>query len=454
MQRATKKEFRAYGIYNLTMTLAIMVEMSYFTIFLTDNIGLSAALAGTCLVVARIVDFIAGIVSGGVIQSQAAKGRMNSFWMSLTKFTLIVGVILSFTNTSSLAIPVRFVIAAIAYILVNCSMDFVQPAMFGAIGDICGPIMEDRQKMAIMGTQALLIAQFFCSLTAINIINWLTPYVGQSNGYLIVATVYAIPFFFAASNMKKVLAPYEAKKKVAAGGPKVGLGEMIKGVASNSQLLVFVLAYSIFIMGFYVLMTVMAYYFLYVAGSLALMSVAMSVSVVVSFLASLAAPKVAGKVGKKMTFVIGCVIAALGFIIIGFSKSSTTMFIVGNSVFNFGYFLFFGFAANFAQDVGEYGLWKTGKDNRALALGILNMPMKIGMIVGGAIGSFGLASIGYVAGMKITPEFLSKFMVLTGYVPAALIIVSAIIILFGYKISDADAAKYAKENAEKIAASH
>ena len=65
------------------------------------------------------------------------------------------------------------------------------------------------------------------------------------------------------------------------------------------------------------------------------------------------------------------------------------------------------------------------------------------------IGGYGLAIIGYEAGMTITPELIRGFMFIIGAIPAILCVLAAVILGLGYKITDADAIKYATANAEK-----
>ena len=77
--------------------------------------------------------------------------------------------------------------------------------------------------------------------------------------------------------------------------------------------------------------------------------------------------------------------------------------------------------------------------------------MKIGMTLGGAIANFGLAFIGYQAGMTVDGAFQNKFMFLLAILPAILVLIGAVIMQAGYKITDEDAARYAAANAAKYA---
>jgi hypothetical protein len=54
--------------------------------------------------------------------------------------------------------------------------------------------------------------------------------------------------------------------------------------------------------------------------------------------------------------------------------------------------------------------------------------------------------------MAPSPEFATKFMYLFGGLPGALALVGGLVILFAYKLTDADCEKYARENEAKTKA--
>ncbi|MGI6659670.1 MAG: MFS transporter [Dethiobacteraceae bacterium] len=95
---------------------------------------------------------------------------------------------------------------------------------------------------------------------------------------------------------------------------------------------------------------------------------------------------------------------------------------------------------------------KQVSDNRTVAMAMNNIPIKIGFALGGAVGTFGLALIGYQPGMTATPEFIRSFMWIFGGIPAVCYFLASMVLFFGYKITDEDAAMYARENAARLAA--
>ncbi|WKY46191.1 MFS transporter [Eubacteriaceae bacterium ES2] len=124
---------------------------------------------------------------------------------------------------------------------------------------------------------------------------------------------------------------------------------------------------------------------------------------------------------------------------------------VGISVINvMAIYLFNSFGVNYMLDTGEYGFYKTKKDNRAVAMSMFNLPIKIGLTLGGAIAGFGLAWAGYEVGVDLGPDFINKFMILLGIAPGAIALLGSVVMFFSYKITDEDAAMYAAENAKAM----
>jgi Na+/melibiose symporter-like transporter len=91
-------------------------------------------------------------------------------------------------------------------------------------------------------------------------------------------------------------------------------------------------------------------------------------------------------------------------------------------------------------------------------MGLGSPPVKIALIVGGALGGYILHAIGYRPGMGMPggpvfpPNFNQSFMMLLGGIPAVFSLLGLVIFSIGWKITDEEAARYAKENMERTMA--
>ena len=451
MAKLEKSKINAYVFYSVAVSVANVIPLGYINIFMTENLLYSAALMGTVLLAARLIDLVVALISGGIIEKSRLKWGKFRSWIILLRFVVFGGCVIQFSDTSMLPTGTKVIITILGYIMLHCSMAFLQTAQFGILSAMAGSDMEDRNTLSIRSGQAMAAAMILTSAVTLPFIQFLTPIVGNSNAYLISATIYAGVFVIGATVLAKASAPYDPPRlKTENSDVKTAsVKEMIQSVIVNKQLLVYISSSSLFYIGMMLFQGLAAYYFMYVLGNFLLMSVSMTATTVFSLAASIIGPKIGMKLGKKNAMVTGLFVYAAGSIGIAlFARSSLVIFIALSCVNSLGMYIFTGFGPNYVIDTGEYGFYKTRKDNRAVALGMMNMPMKVGMMIGGSLAGYGLQIIGYTAGMVSTTEFAVKFMWLLGGVPAIFYAGAAIIMMLGYRITDEDAAIYAKFNAE------
>ena len=146
-----------YAFYMTSEMLFLMMPTTFMNIFLTDNLLISAALVGTVVGLARVLDVAAGLMSGGIIQKTREKGVYYSKWITATRWLIGCGVILMFANTSSMSLPVKLVIVFIAYCMINLSMNFIQTSQFNVLAIMGGTSLENRNMLAFRGTQGVTI---------------------------------------------------------------------------------------------------------------------------------------------------------------------------------------------------------------------------------------------------------------------------------------------------------
>jgi GPH family glycoside/pentoside/hexuronide:cation symporter len=451
-ERLTNSEVNRFGIFGFTMMLGIMVPMMYITIFMTEHLGMSAALMGTILLAARIIDFFIGLTAGGVIERTKMKSGKYRSWFKVLRWVVLAGVAMQFLNTTALPMAARAIIVFIGYLGLHGSMDYLAPSQFGVVSMMAGPNFADRNRLSFRNAQFSAIGGIVISAAALPAVNLLTPIVGGTNAFSIVATTGALLFFLGATLIINVSEPYDkGQAKDAPGMPIVTLGDMVKSVFTNGQLLVLLLSQSLFQTAGQVSMAIMAFYFMFVLGNLTLMALALTITGLFGFVGSVIGPKVGTALGKKNAMVVGMIVnAAMYYGIAFFGAKSFIIYIIFACAYTVGMYFFWSFGNLYFLDCGEYGFWKTGKDNRAVALAMGNMPIKIGMALGGALGAYGLAFIGYTPGMAPTPEFAVKFMYLFGGLPGTLSLFAGLILLFAYKLTDSDCEKYARENEAKV----
>jgi Na+/melibiose symporter-like transporter len=453
--KLTQKEVNMYGFYTLASGLGNAVPMNYITMFMTDHLMISAAVVGTLLLVARIIDFAVSLAAGPIVQNSNLKWGKYRSWLLILRWVVFTGVCLQFVNTSALPLAARLAIVVVGYFGLHLSMNFLALAQVGVLAAMAGSSMEDRARLSARSVQAQTLSAIITSASVVPLINFFTPRVGAANAYIMVAAPFSFIFAIGAGVLAKAAEPYDTQEanRPARPGSAPTLGDMLNSVVTNSQLLVYILAQTLSMIAMMGSMGIATYYFMYVLGNFTLMAVSMTATTIFGFFAALIGPRIGHKLGKKNAIVFGLFGSALASVAITFfASSSAVVYVVISCVRSIFMYSYTCFGPNYVIDAAEYGFYKTGKDNRTVAMAMNNIPIKIGFALGGAVGTFGLALIGYQAGMTATPEFITKFMWIFGGIPAVCYFLASLVMLFGYKITDEEAAMYARENAARLAA--
>jgi GPH family glycoside/pentoside/hexuronide:cation symporter len=450
----TSKDVWAYGFYGFFVSLGIVAQQ-FLNIFLTEDIKITAATVGTILLVARVLDFIASFGIGGVMENANFKSGKYLPWLRITRFTLWGGSIIMFLPFP-MPLALRAVLIVISYLFIYISTSFTNTASYGVLAMLAGPNLHDRNRLNIANGRLMTAALVFSAATTVPVRNFIVGIVGSTQyAYIVIAMVYggfyALAVLILSGMAKRVDKPVEgARPRV-----KITVKDMVRTAAGNTQLIIYLISGCLYFIGMMAPMSLVAYYYIYIVGnpSLTYMALGGTIQSLFRLFATMVGPKIGLKLGRKKARFTGQFIAGVSSIgVIFFAGHHVSLYIGLMCVINFGAALYQGFSISYIIDCGEYGYWKTGIDNRTVTNSLVNIPMKISQFIGGSLGLYGLAMIGWKTGMVVTPDFTTKFMLLLGGISAVCYLGAALMTITLYKIDDKEAALYAKENAERKAA--
>lgn len=444
---SSKKEIWTMGSYSL-LTLSIMVGFMYLNTFATEVLQIPAGTLATALLIAKTLDFCVSMVCGVIIEKvKLGKKGKNQAWLYYGRWIIAISALLEVTNTTMAPMMVRVVVLSASYIVLNCLMNVIQTAYYGVLAVVAGPNPANRNAMSINMVQQNTVVTLVTSLipTLVTVL----PF-GSWN-YFVVSLIFVLPMPFALGAISKLAEGKDLPVGAGpAGAPQVTIKDMLDSLFKNPQLLVLFLVNTIMQIGMFMYQANYTYYFIYVVGDFTKLTTASLAGSLVGLGAAQIMPKIGTKIGKKWAMTVGVALFGLAMIAIYFlGPISWVWYIVCMSVGMAGTYLYQAFAITMYLDCGEWYLNKTGKDMRSIAMGLGSPPMKIGMAVGGTIGLYLLSSTGYVAGFVPDAAWVSKFMFICWIVPAIFYLAAAALLAVGYKITDAEAARCAQENAER-----
>ncbi len=454
----TRTDVTAYALSQGMLTMAQSMLTVYFTMFMTDYLKIPALMLGTAMLVVKTIDFLINLCAGPVVEKSNMKHGKYVSWMRILRFTLFIGIIILMTDTSWLIQSplLRILIVCCGYCLFHGSMDFNITVRGALIPKMAGANMENRRRLTARQTQAGAAATIISSAITLPIITWLTPRFGGSAGYTITTVLYISGFFICYSWFIRRASRFDPPVSQAAARKTATIREMAHSIATNRQMIILVVIYTFFGIGNEIYNGVTAYYFSVVTGNFSMLTVALTCRSVVSFLASLCVPALGRRIGKKASLALGMGLSACSMLgIWAFSLKNVWFMIICMCLAMSGTYIYKSFGVNYYLDCGEYGYYKTGVDNRTIAAAVMNIPTKVGFAIGGALTGYGLAWVGYTGpDVAVTSAFVSRYMVLLGLVPAVLMGTSAVLALVCYKLTDQEAAFYARANAERESQLH
>ena len=446
-------------------TMAFQVPTLYLTMFMTDYLGISPVAMGTGMLIAKTFDFIVSLVAGVIIEKANMKHGKYMSWIRLLTVTLFFGNIIQMLDTSAFIgnSTVRLVIVMIAYMSFHGSMNFAAACRAGMVQKLAGPDMETRKKITARQAQfgsAVSIISSAITLPCVQFVQRVTG--NETLGYFLVALAFST--CFAVTNLLycKKAAPFDPYDPNAATSTKARptIGQMVSSVVTNKQMLILFLAFTFTGIGNQVYAGVTTYFFR-CTNSFDKYTFVLTARSICAFLASMVAPSIGKKLGKKNSLLFGWSLnAAAGLVIYFFAlraDGSANLIAMGAAmcIKQAANYFYMVFTANYWLDCGEYGYYTTGVDNRTMAVTVMNWPTKISMALGGSLVGYAIAWAGYnppVDGSAPSFTYMGRFMTIIGLLPCITLLLGAVVIFLFYKMTDEEAVRYAKLNAEREAA--
>ncbi len=427
---------------NLFFTATAFVLLNY----LTDTVGLSAALAGIALMVGRIWDAFYDPVIGYISDRTKTKmGRRRPFMLG-GSIPLFIAMIIMFTNPSlvigaGISQTVLFIYTMVVYIIL-CTAYSTVNIPYSSLGPELTNDYNERTSLngyrfGFAGIGTLLGAGLALPIVA------MAP--DKNLGFVLMGTI------FGAVLLVSTLTTVFSVRESAVIRPAMSMGfwETYREVFKNKPYLLILLSYILHIIGITIASGIVIYYFKYLLGAENMTTIAMLLLIGIAILFIPVSVAMSKKVGKKLVYGAGFVIMAVGLMV---------LFIWGNTMgvtFNLIMMAFMGIGMGFlyampyaiVADSIEYDYLRTGERREGAFFGIWTWGLKIGQALAVFIMGVTLETMGYVA--NAIPQAESAQLgirLFLGPIAAAFFILAAVA-LYYYPITE----KRYKEILEQIA---
>jgi len=427
---ATKLSIREKIGYSLGDTASHFVwDMVGFWLlfFYTDVYGISAAAAGTIMLVARFWDMAIDPVIGIVAD------RTNSRWGKFRPYILFGAIpyavlaILTFT-TPNLGEAGKIIYAGATYVLLMTAYAAIN-LPYSALGAV---MTDDTYERAGLNTYRF-IAGFTGQFIVTGLALTLAEFFGggdKAQGFQYTVFLFSglslVFFFITFKTTKERVQPPKAQKN--------SLKEDIRNLFSNKAWVILALVGIISFIMFAMQNAAIAYYFKYYLGkenNVQLFNVIGTVALIVAL--PLSKP-LAKRFGNKNVFIASSLISGFFFILIYLpGVSDLTTIYVFNIIAKMAYAPAVPLLWTMIADSADYGEWKTGRRATGLYFSAAVFAQKAGWGIGAAIAGWILAVSNFVANAEQTQTAITGIKLLVSVIPGILYMSCALFMIF-YKI--------------------
>lgn len=414
-----------YGIGDLGCNLVFSTMASYLMVFYTDVFGITAAAAGTMMLVTKFIDAFTDTGMGLIVDRTHSKwGQGRPYFLvgavPFAVFTFLTFYIPDFGNGGKLIWAyVTYCLLCTAYTVVNIPLNTIVPRLTSDIHER-DVLVSTRMVCAMAGTAVVM-----------SITEPLVRFFGggdEAKGYLITMTVYGIAamciFFVTFASTEEVVPPTVNQKHSS-------LKEDFKGLTGQAWIL-FLL--NLFYFSLYVVRsTTVIYYFKYNLGRTEWLSLVGILGILSGLPMLLLLPALEKKYSKRSLMFFSIILYIAGDLLIYMGRNQTVCLLAGLVITGLGIYGIFGITFAMQPDVIDYSEYKKNASVAGLIAAFQGFFVKGGMgLTSFIIGAF-LKNGGYVANADQTEKALSYIEICFIWIPVILCILIAALTYF-YKL--------------------
>jgi len=423
-----------FGLGTVGRDMFYAFEANTLLYFLSDVLSLPVwvfAAASMILSVMRIFDALNDPITGLVIDN------IRSPWGKFKPAILVGGILSAFFSLilfSGIGEGWTFVIIfAVAYLLWDITYG-VNDIGYWTLLPVLSSDQKQREKTGAFARICANIGMYIVMVAWQPVTSALgnTPKVWLGCA-AVIAVVYLLGLLFPLLGIRE-------KRVAAEQQESTTVGQMIRALVKNDQLMWTTLAMALFMVGYCTTVNFAIYYMKYIFGNEGMYVVLVAV-VGVAQLGTLSVyPAVARRMNRRQMYTMGTVLVLLGYAVFFFAEVSILL-IAGGAVLVFvGQAFIQTLMLMFLADTVEYGHWKLGKRNEAVTFSVQPLINKIGGALATGIVSLTLILSGIkvdggtVDAIGADGKLIVKIAMFA--IPLLMIVAGYIVYLKKYKISE------------------
>ena len=424
IEKISRKTKLGFGAGEFSSSIFFTLTSFWLLNFLTDEVRLSAALAGSALLVGKIwdaaIDPFIGYLSD---HTRSRWGRRRPY---ILFFTIPFGIafVLMFRNPGIASQPGKFWWAMLTYIFFCTVYSFTNIPYNSILPEISKDYNERtnisgyKQAFAVIGTilgagAALPIMALFGSRTA--------GYVGMAAVFGFLTILSLLATFFSVREPKLLEQPRGES-----------IPRSLKDVFTNKPFVLLLTAWFTNSTAVAIMEAMLIYYYKYIFRAEGSVTMAMIILLVVTIATIPFWVWFARKVSKKVAYVIGMALTALAVILFAFTadRLGQTFALVYMVLAGFGFSSHYVLPWSMAPDTIEYGYSRTGVRREGVYYSVWTFMIATGGAFAGFLVGQSLGLFGYVPDAVQSASSILSMRLLIGPLPALLILLGNLALIF------------------------
>jgi GPH family glycoside/pentoside/hexuronide:cation symporter len=423
-EKISRKVKIGFGAGEFSSSIFFTITSFWLMNFLTDEVRLNAALAGTALLVGKIWDAVIDPFIGQISDHTRSRwGRRRPY---ILFFTIPFGIafVLMFRNPGIEAQTGKFIWALLTYIFF-CTVYSFTNIPYNALLPEISPDYNERtnisgykQAFAVIGTilgagAAMPIMALFANRTA--------GFVGMSAIFGFLAALSLLFTFFSVREPRFVEQPKGEN-----------ILKSLKDVFTNKPYLLLLTAWFSNSCAVAVMESMLIYYYKYVFQAPDAVTFAMIILLVVTIATIPFWVWLAKKLSKKTTYIIGMSLTLIAIVVFAFTadKLGQTGALGIMVLAGFGFSSHYVLPWTMAPDTIEFGYARTGVRREGIYYSVWTFMIALGGALAGFLVGQSLGLFGYVPDAVQSARSILGIRLLIGPLPAILIVLSNIALFF------------------------
>ncbi|MGG1573237.1 glycoside-pentoside-hexuronide (GPH):cation symporter [Fictibacillus sp. NRS-1165] len=439
------KQALSYGAGNFGLNLFFSSVSTYLLYFYTDNMGITAAAAGTLMFAAQLVNLIINPTMGVLVD------RTNSRWGKFRPYFLFGCIPLAAIGVMIFTVPSldtsgKLLYAYITYILFNIIYSVINVPY----SSVLASMSNDYQVRSQISSIKVFLGQFgglFVSSATLPLIHlFATEKAGFQMVYIGYGAILILTLLITFLGTKGIgHTPRDTPKSETA---PLTLSKQMSTVFLNKYLLLLLSFIFVFQLTLITKNSSVLYFFKYNMGQADMFSVYSLVGFAIQLVGIVINPFLVSKIGKRNVGIISqflIIFSLLGFY---FTASSVSMIFILGGISYLGYGMAIPLLWAMVPDTIEYGEWKTGVRAEGTIYSTFIFVQLFAQAISAKLSGSILSAVGYVPNAVQSEGALNGIKAIVSLIPVTGAIL-CVIILAMYGLNEKMFTKYVEEIASR-----